>query len=118
MGESVKNSRPFLLEFIMQVIIKYYDNQSFLPEEVIRQAKDTYGKQASVTVRPESDTPIDYLYFALQRLITGEHLSLLYDSGPTYQQDLKKLRAEIMFKVEEVLNDVIIDNEHRLHQES
>ena len=29
-----------------------------------------------------------------------------------------KTEGEIMFKVEEVLNDVIIDNEHRLHQES
>lgn len=102
----------------MQVIVKYHDNDSLLLEEVVRRAKDNYGSQVSVKVLPESDTPIDYLYFALQRLITGEHLSLFYDSGPTYQQDLAKLRAEIMYKVGEVLNDVIIDNEHRLHQES
>jgi hypothetical protein len=101
----------------MQVIIKYHDNESFLPEEVIRQAKHNYGNQVSVSVRPESDTPMDYLYFALQRLITGELLSLIYDSGPTYQQDLKKLRAEIFYKVGEVLDDVIIDTEHKLHQE-
>lgn len=101
----------------MKVEISYFDSDSFLLEEVVRQAKDNYGAQASVKVLPESDTPIDYLYFALQRLITGEHLSLLYDSGPTYQQDLKKLRAEIMYKVGEVLDDVIINNEHRLTQE-
>jgi hypothetical protein len=100
----------------MQVIVKYHDNDSFLIEEVIKQAKDNYGAKASVKVLPESDTPIDYLYFALQRLITGEHLSLLYDSGSTYHQDLGKLRAETLFKVGEVLNEVIIDNESRLHQ--
>jgi hypothetical protein len=100
----------------MQVIVKYHDNDSLLIEEVIKQAKDNYGAQASVKVLPESDTPIDYLYFALQRLITGEHLSLLYDSGSTYHQDLGKLRAEALFKVGEVLNEVIMDNEGRLLQ--
>lgn len=102
----------------MQVILKFHDNEALLPEEVIRQAKHNYGDRCQVTVRPESDTPIDYLYFAIQRLISGDHISLYYDSGPTYQQDLKKLRAEMMYKIEEVLNDVIIDNEQRLHQEN
>ena len=99
----------------MQVILKYYDQDSFLPEEVIRQAKHNYGEKVQVVVRPESDTPMDYLYFALQRLITGDHLTLLYESGPTYQQDLEKLRTQILYKVQEVLNDVIIDNEAKIH---
>lgn len=101
----------------MHVTVTYHDTDSFLVEEVIKQAKTNYGARVNVTVAPDSDTPIDFLYFALQRLVTGEHLSLLYDSGPTYQQDLGKLRAEIMYKVGEVLNDVIIDNETKLHSE-
>ncbi len=98
----------------MRVTVKYHDLDSFLLEEVVQQAKRNYGDTASVTVLPESDTPIDYLYFALQRLITGDHITLLYESGPTYQQDLAKLRADIMYKVGEVLNDVIMDNEHKV----
>jgi hypothetical protein len=101
----------------MQVTVKYYDNQSFLVEEVIRQAKNNYGTQAHVSVAPDSDTPIDYLYFAIQRLITGEHLSMLYDSGELYQKDVGRLRAETLRKISEVLDDVIMENESRLVQE-
>lgn len=101
----------------MQVIVKYHDNDSFLIEEVIKQAKNNYGSRAYVEVHPDSDTPIDYLYFAIQRLITGRHLSLVYDSGPTYQQDLENLRAETLYKIGEVLNEVIMDTEARINQE-
>ena len=98
----------------MLVKVEYHDEESLLVEEVIKRAKDNYGSRTVVKVMPESDTPMDYLYFALERLVTGDHLSLLYDSGPTYQKDLELLRAEIMNKVGEVLNDVIINNEHKL----
>lgn len=100
----------------MQVIVKYHDNESFLLEEVVKQARTNYGAAASVRVLPESDTPIDYLYFALQRLITGDQLSLLYESGDQYPQHLDKLRAETLYKVGEVLNEVLMDNEHKLQQ--
>jgi len=101
----------------MRVELKYHDTSSFLIEEVIKEAKANYGSQVSVTISPDSDTPIDHLYFALQRLITGEHLTLLFDSDSTYQKDLEKLRAETMYKVGEILNEVIMDNESKIHQE-
>jgi hypothetical protein len=41
-------------------------------------------------------------------------LSLLYDSGATYQQDIKKLRDQIMYKVTEIVDQVIIDNEAKV----
>lgn len=99
----------------MKVTVEYFDQESFLLEEVIKQARNNYGKNAKVTIEPDSTQPIDYLYFALQRLITGDHIQILYDSGPTYQQDLKKLRSEILYKVGEVLDEVIMDTEARLH---
>lgn len=102
----------------MLVKVEYHDDESLLIEEVIKRAKDNYGSRTVVKVLPESDTPIDYLYFALQRLITGDQISLFYESGPTYQKDLEKLRAETLYKVGEVLNDVLIDNEHRLCKDS
>jgi hypothetical protein len=101
----------------MQVIVKYHDNDSFLIEEIVKQAKTNYGAVASVKVLPESDTPIDYLYFALQRLITGDQLSILYESGDLYPKELDKLRNEILYKVGDVLNEVIMDNETKLHSE-
>lgn len=96
----------------MKVKLSYYDNQSLTIDEIVKQARLDYGPSVAIEVLPESNIPNDILYFALQQIVTHEQLSLLY-SGDSYQQDIKKLRSEILFRVEEVLNDVIIDNEAR-----
>jgi hypothetical protein len=83
-------------------------------EEVVKQAVHNYGKAAQVEIKPESTMAYDHIYFGLQQLITHEQLSLLYDSGATYQQDLKKLREQVMYKVTEIVDQVIIDNEAKV----
>lgn len=98
----------------MKVTITYHDNESFTMEEVVKQAVHNYGKDAKVDVMPESTMAYDYIYFGLQQLITHEQLSLLYDSGATYQQDLKKLREQVMYKITEIVDQVIIDNEAKV----
>lgn len=98
----------------MKVTVNYHDNDSILIEEVIKQAKTNYGATASVTVTSESDSPLDIIYFGIQRYITGKHITLIYDSGPTYQKDLENLRAETLFKLGEILDEVIMDNENKI----
>jgi len=98
----------------MRVTITYHDNESFTMEEVVKQAMHNYGKAAQVEITPESTMAYDHIYFGLQQLITHEQLSLLYDSGVTYQQDLKKLREQVMYKVTEIVDQVIIDNEAKV----
>jgi len=98
----------------MRVTITYHDNESFTMEEVVKQATHNYGKAAQVEITPESTMAYDHIYFGLQQLITHEQLSLLYDSGVTYQQDLKKLREQVMYKVTEIVDQVIIDNEAKV----
>lgn len=98
----------------MKVTVEYHDTDSFLIEEVIRQAKHNYGESALVKVAPESDTPLDQIYFGIQRYITGKHLSLLFDSGPTYQKDLELLRAETLYKLGEILDEVLMENEDKV----
>lgn len=98
----------------MQVTIKYVDNQSFTKEEVVRNAVHNFGKAVQVEILPESGNAHDMIYFGIQQIITHEQLSLLYDSGPTYQQDLKKLRAEALYKLTEILDTVIVDNESKV----
>ena len=95
----------------MRVRISYQDTQSFNMEEVITQAKREYGKGVSVEVYPDSNLPHDMLYFAIQQMITQEQLSLLFDNKSFYESEIKKLRSEILYKVEEILDSVIIDNE-------
>lgn len=98
----------------MKVTITYHDNESFTIEEVVRQAVHNYGKAAQVEVTPESTLAYDHIYFGLQQLITHEQLSLLYDKDATYQQEVKKLREQVLYKVTEIVDQVIIDNEAKV----
>jgi hypothetical protein len=98
----------------MKVTLTYHDNESFTIEEVVKQAVHNYGKSVHVEVMPESTMAYDLIYFGLQQLITHEQLSMLYDSGAKYQQDVQKLRNNIIYKVEEIIDQVIIDNESKV----
>ncbi len=98
----------------MKVTITYHDNESLTVEEVVRQAAHNYGKTCKVEVMPESTIAYDLIYFGLQQLLTHEQLSLFYDSGGSYQQDIKKLRSDVIYKIEEIIDQVIIDNESKV----
>lgn len=98
----------------MKVTITYHDNESFTVEEVVKQAVHNYGKAAQVEITPESTMAYDHIYFGLQQLITHEQLSLLFDKDTAYQQDLKKLREQVLYKVTEIIDQVIIDNESKV----
>ena len=98
----------------MQVTITYTDNKSFTKEEIVRNAVHNYGKTVDVKVMPESSNAHDLIYFGIQQMVTHEQLSLIYDSNGTYQKDLQKLRSEILYKLEEILDAVIVDNEAKV----
>ena len=98
----------------MKVTLTYHDNESLTVEEVVRQAVHNYGKEIKVEVLPESTIAYDLIYFGLQQLITHEQLSMLYDRGGTYQHDIKRLRTDIQFKIQEIIDQVIIDNEAKV----
>ena len=98
----------------MKVTITYHDNDSFTVEEVVKQATHNYGRTAQVEIMPESTMAYDHIYFGLQQLITHEQLSLLYDKDTAYQQDIRKLRESVLYKVTEIIDQVIIDNESKV----
>jgi hypothetical protein len=98
----------------MQVTITYTDNKSFTKEEVVRNAMHLHGKTADVKVMPESSNAHDLIYFGIQQMLTHEQLSLIYDSNGTYQKDLQKLRAEVLYKLQEIVDTVIVDNEAKV----
>lgn len=98
----------------MKVTIRYHDNESLTVEEIVRQVEHNYGKSALVEITPESTMAYDHIYFGLQQLITHQQLSLIFDSGGSYQQDIKKLRSEVLYKVQEIIDQVIIDNEAKV----
>jgi len=98
----------------MKVTITYHDSESFTVEEVVKQAVHNYGRLAQVEVMPESTMAYDHIYFGLQQLVTHEQLSLLFDRNSGYQQDIKRLRNQIIYKVTEIVDQVIIDNESKV----
>lgn len=98
----------------MQVTIKYFDNESLTVEEVVRQAEHNYGKNVKVDVMPESTIAYDLIYFGLQQLLTHEQLSIFYSKTDSYQVDLQRLRSDVLYKIEEIIDQVIIDNEAKV----
>lgn len=98
----------------MKVTITYHDNESFTVEEVVKQAVHNYGRLAQVEIMPESTMAYDHIYFGLQQLITHEQLSMLFDRGSSYQQDIMRLRDQVIYKVTEIVDQVIVDNESKV----
>jgi hypothetical protein len=98
----------------MQVTIKYHDDKAFTAEEIVALAHTNYGKHVKVEIQADSLAPHDLIYHALQQMITHRQLSILFDNKFSYQKDIKPLRSEILIKVEEILDSVIIDNESKV----
>ena len=78
------------------------------------QAVHNYGKAVEVSIMPDSTKPHDLIYFAFQQIITHDQLSLLYDDKLGYQNKLQALRNDVLFKAQELLDQVIIDNESKV----
>lgn len=98
----------------MEVTVKYNDEHSLTIEEVVKQAIHNYGKNVTVEVLPDSTKAHDLIYFGLQQIITPKQLSLLFDDKHGYQSKLKSLRHETITKVQEIIDQVLIDNESKV----
>lgn len=98
----------------MEVTIKYNDEHSLTVEEVVKQAEFNYGKSVVVDIMPDSTKAYDLIYFGLQQIMTHQQLSMLYDDKSGYQSKLKNLRSETLFKLQEIIDQVIIDNEAKV----
>ena len=98
----------------MKITLTYFDDESFTREEVVKQAVHMYGKAVDVQIMPSSTKPHDLIYFGLQQIITHEQLGLLFDDKLGYQASIQKLRNETLYKIEEILSQVIIDNESKV----
>jgi hypothetical protein len=98
----------------MKVTITYHDTESLTVEEVVKDATSRYGIGARVDVGPDSSIAYDHIYHGLQQLITHEQLSAFFSKDGTYPHQLQSLRSSIMYKMEEIIDQVIIDNEARI----
>jgi hypothetical protein len=53
------------------------------------------------------------VYFALQQIVTGKQLNMLFDEGALYPKKLKEFRSEILGRLTVELDEVIQDNEYK-----
>lgn len=98
----------------MHVSIKYHDSHSLTVEEVVRQAQEAFGSHVDVRCRPDSTLPDDYLTFAFSQLLTHEQLSIWFARGSDYNSEISKLRAKVLKKAAEIVDQVILENESKV----
>lgn len=98
----------------MQVTIRYHDEDSITVEEIVRNAVHNYGKAAEVEILPDSTKAHDMIYFGLQQIMTHEQLGIFYDDKHSYQSELQKLRNKTLVKLQEILDQVLVDNESKV----
>lgn len=98
----------------MEVTIKYTDDHSLTVEEIVMQASHNYGKHVEVSVMPDSFKAHDLIYFGLQQIMTHEQLGYFYEDKHSYPKKVQKLRSETLYKIQEIIDQVIIDNEAKV----
>jgi hypothetical protein len=97
----------------IKIIAKFHDVDSFTSAEAIRRAKDVLGEFTDIKAYPSTNDPWDGIYFSLQQLITDEQLNFLFDSGALYPDKMREFRSNILSRLEQELDEVIQDNEHK-----
>jgi hypothetical protein len=97
----------------MKLIAKFHDVDSFTSAEAVRRAKDVLGEFTDIKAYPSTTDHWDGIYFSLQQIITDEQLNYLFDSGALYPTKINELRSRILGRLEEELDEVIQDNEHK-----
>lgn len=98
----------------MKINIEYHDPSALTIEEIVKNAKRTYGPTCNVKVSPESYLPHDLIAHALWQMTGAEQTAIFFNEGVLYPKKLKELRASVLYKMEEILDDVLIENEKRL----
>ena len=98
----------------MQVTIKFHDTESLTVEEIVRAAVHNYGKTVDVEILPDSTKAHDMIYFGLQQILTHEQLGIFYDDKHSYHSELQKLRNKTLIKLQEILDQVIVDTESKV----
>ncbi len=97
-----------------KVVIRYEDNESLTVEEIVRRAEIAYGNKVLVEVSANSQIPHDQIYWALQQIVTLRQIEILFDKTRDYSKDISILKAEVLGKLSEILDQVIHDNEHKM----
>lgn len=104
----------------MKAQVRFFDHDSLTEDELVARVKEVVGsgKVSSIEVYPDSNDPLDHIYFGIQQLITTEQLDVLFTSESIYSEKLQLLRARVLGTLTTELDKVIADNERKVSGES
>lgn len=97
-----------------KIRVTYHDNDALTVEEIVKNNKNIHGKTCEIEVFPESMLPHDLISFALWQMTAATQTAYFFNEKELYPKHIKEMRADIMYKLEEILDDVILENEERL----
>ena len=101
----------------MKVVIEYHDSDALTIEEIVKNNKRIHGNTANIKVLPDSYLPHDLIQFALYQMTAAEQVALFFNEDALYPKKLKEFRASILYKLEEILDDVLLENEEKILKE-
>ena len=101
----------------MKIILKYHDDDALGVEEAVARAKIMGVKVSSIESYPDSNDPLDHIYFGIQQLITHKQLDLLFDNEALYHEKIQELRSLVLTQVTSELDRAIADNERRVTED-
>lgn len=98
----------------MKVKLEYHDSESLTVEEIVSQAQRNYGKNVRVEVMPDSTIAYDLIYHGISMLTTHAQVGILHDDKLSYHGEVQKLRNNVLVKLTEILDQVIVDTEEKI----
>ena len=99
----------------MKARVRIFDHSALTHEELIQRIKAQFNcSDSDIEVMPDSNKPIDHIYFGIQQLITADQLDILFQEGALYHDKLEALRRATLEIISAELDRVIIDNEAKI----
>lgn len=96
------------------VTIKYKDISGLSSKELRNDMTGIFGESCQVEVTPDTNSPENYLRFAVEEFVTQEQAECFFDTSPReYAIHLCDMKAKMLNKVADLLDDIIQKNEDK-----
>ena len=97
-----------------QVTITYKDISGLSSKELKNDMTGIFGESCNVVVTPDTNSPDNYIKFALQELITQEQAECYFDTSPReYIVHMQDIKHKTLKNIAELLDQVVATNESK-----
>lgn len=97
-----------------QVTIKYRDIGGQSVKELKNDMTGIFGESCQVEVTPDTNTPENYIRFALQELLTQEQAECFFDTSPReYAIHILDMRHKTLKNIADIFDTIVKENENK-----